>query len=207
MYADSFKTHGDSPGAVLWPKGRQKERFDALTANIGGAKNFSVLDFGCGLAHLKDYLSEKFRSFEYTGVDIVEEFIEANKKKYPNATFMSVDEFITSLVKYDYSVASGTFNIVYEKDVEANKKYVMNTLKSIFERTNVAFAFNFMTDEVDFIQEGAFHINPSELYNYCKRNLSKRVLLNQSYMPYEFTITVWKDDGIVRPDNIYKVYE
>lgn len=207
LYSESFKAHGDSPSAVQWPKGRQKERFDALCMNINGSKHFSVLDFGCGLAHLNDYLGSKFSSFEYTGVDLVDEFVQEDKKKYPDATFLSTDEFMTQSNRYDYIVASGTFNILYEKELLNNKKFILSTLKNLFERANISFAFNFMTDQVDFIQEGAFHINPLELYDYCRVSLSKRIILNQSYMPYEFNLIVWRDDTILRPDNMYKLYE
>lgn len=207
LYSESYKEHGDSPYAVQWPKGRQTERFDALCMNIKTSKHFSILDFGCGLAHLNDYLGTKFNSYDYAGVDLVDEFVQAGKKKYPNATFWSTDEFMTKTDRYDYVVASGTFNIMYEKNPVNNKKFIFDSLKNLFDRANVSFAFNFMTDQVDFMQEGAFHINPIELYEYCRLNLSKRIMLNQSYMPYEFNLIVWKDDTILRPDNMYKLYE
>ena len=33
--------------------------------------------------------------------------------------------------------------------------------------------------------------------------LSPRLAIDQSYMPYEFTITLWKDSTIRRPENLY----
>ena len=61
-----------------------------------------------------------------------------------------------------------------------------------------------MTDQVDFIQEGAFHQNVLELYEFAKEKLTKRVAVDESYMPYEFTFHFFKDEEILKPDNIYK---
>ena len=207
IYSESFLINGDSPNAVQWPKGRQKERFDALCKNINTVNNFSIVDFGCGLAHLKDYLDSKKLSCNYIGVDIVSEFLEANKLKHSNSKFFSPTELLENNESYDYIVASGTFSILYESDREKHKDYVLSLLKDLFKKSKQYLSGNFMTDQVDFIQETAFHINPMELYYYCSKNLSKRITLDQSYMPYEFTITVWKDDSILRPDNMYNIYE
>src|SRR6266536_2755296 len=75
LYRDAFQQYGHSPSAVLWPKGRQELRFEALTRFVSGQK-FAVLDYGCGLAHMKPFLNARFASFSYAGVDIVPEFID-----------------------------------------------------------------------------------------------------------------------------------
>ena len=84
QYQHAFEKYGDAPSGVMWPRGRQAERFDALTSHFSG-DNFSVLDYGCGLAHLKTYLDRRFSRYEYLGVDIVPEFVGAVAAKYPDA--------------------------------------------------------------------------------------------------------------------------
>jgi len=39
------------------------------------------------------------------------------------------------------------------------------------------------------------------MYRFVRDNLSRRLTINQSYMPYEFV--AFKDSTIVRPQNIY----
>lgn len=202
-YRNAYLEHGDSPKSVLWPKGRQDLRFDALTKHVSKEAPFSVLDFGCGLAHLKDYLAARSSSFSYTGVDILPEFIEANRVKYPNDHFQVISEVQDIRGSFDYVVASGTFNMLYFEELEKHKSYVFDTLTRLFDKTSGYLSVNFMTDQVDFMQEGAYHQNIAELHNFVSTRLSKRLLIDQSYMPYEYTVTIWKDASIVRPDNVY----
>ena len=60
QYQRTFAAYGDTPAGVMWPRGRQALRFKALTQHFS-PEGFSVLDYGCGLAHLKDYLDENFK--------------------------------------------------------------------------------------------------------------------------------------------------
>lgn len=202
-YSRAYQEHGDSPHAVLWPKGRQKERFDALTAAIGKT-HFTVLDFGCGLAHLKEYLTARFDDFEYTGADLVPEFISANRQKHPDADFIEIESASDIRENYDYVVLSGVFNLLYFENSEQHWQSVQRTLRQLFARTEIMLAVNFMTDQVDYVQPGAFHQNPGEILKFASENLSARLTLDQSYMPYEFTLSVFKDSEILKPDNLYR---
>jgi len=201
-YKNAFETFGDTPQSVLWPKGRQDDRFEALTKNIK-KNNFSILDFGCGLAHLKPYLNGKFTNFTYIGADIVSDFIQNNKQKYQQNEFLQIQNVQDIHKNYDYIVSSGVFNILYVEDIIAHKKIVFDTLEYLFEHTNIYLSVNFMRDEVDFIQKTSYHQNISEIYEFVIKNLSKRVMIDTSYMPYEYTITIFKQQEITRPDNTY----
>lgn len=203
IYQDAYAKHGNSIKSILIPKGRQNERFDSLAMYIKDAE-VSVLDFGCGLGHLNHYLASKFSNIHYTGTDIVDEFIQENTKNYPKSTFYKISSYKDVTENYDYIIAAGVFNIKYDPDTATHKTIVYDHLKHLLDKTNKVLSVNFMTDQVDFIQEGAYHQNVTELYEYAIQNLSKRVVIDQSYMPYEFTIHIFKDQEIVRPDNIYK---
>ena len=65
QYQRAFAVYGDTPSGVLWPRGRQDLRFEALTRHFSG-DGFSVLDYGCGLAHLKSYLDQRSSSFNWS---------------------------------------------------------------------------------------------------------------------------------------------
>jgi len=202
MYRDAYRQFGNAKEAVLWPKGRQKERFDVLTSPIKSA-NFSILDYGCGLAHLKKYLDAAYHSYTYTGVDIVSEFIAENSQNYPNDTFAHIRSHDEILERHDFVVISGVFNILYETSYEQQWDYIQKVLEHLFSLTDVCLSCNFMTDNVDFTQQDAYHQNIPQLYQFITSKLSKRFVIDQSYMPYEFTVHVYKNQEIVRPDNIF----
>ena len=193
MYEVAFTQHGDSPDAVLWPKGRQDIRFQALTKNISEKGGFSVLDYGCGLAHMKEYLDYRYENVSYMGADMLKIFIDAAKSKYPESSFYHVRSPEEISECGDYVFSSGVFNMLYTKDPKEHRDLVFNIISSLFERTNKFLSVNFMSDAVDFRQENSYHQNVEEIYHYVFKNLSRRLLVDCSYMPYEFTITIWKN--------------
>jgi cyclopropane fatty-acyl-phospholipid synthase-like methyltransferase len=201
QYREQFQKHGNSINSLFIPKGRQKERFDSLIREF--KNDFSILDYGCGLGHLKAYLDNKFTNFKYTGVDIVNEFIEQSNQNYNKANFYLINSVQDIKENFDHIVAAGVFNMLYDKDIVKHKKIVFDTISYLFSITNKSLAVNFMTDQVDFIQEGAYHQNILEIYSFITENLSKRLILDQSYMPYEYSVIIFKDQEILRPDNIY----
>ena len=202
LYRQSLESHGDSPAAVLWPKGRQDLRFEALTQEINPHKHVSILDFGCGLAHLKDYLDKYGFNIDYTGVDIVPEFLELAKKRQPDGNYVLVEDALSLSTRYDYVLISGTFNIV-EGDIDAHKKRVEEALIHLFKLSRISLAVNLMTDDVDFMQADAYHVSPESVTSFVRNNLSRRLRLDQGYMPYEFTVIALSDDSVVTPDNVY----
>jgi hypothetical protein len=203
LYQASLAAHGDSPAAVQWPKGRQDLRFAALTRHISADSSGSLLDFGCGLGHMRLFLRQHFPAIKYNGVDIVPEFIQTAKQTHTDASFQLIQAAEDIAGSYDYITASGVFNIAFDEDKAANMVYIFNTLQTLFGKCLRYLSINFMTDKVDYEQPGAYHQNIPTLYDFCHQHLSPRLVIDQSDMPYEFTITIFKDATILRPDNIY----
>lgn len=203
LYQEAFATHGDSPSAVLWPRGRQSLRFKALTRHFQDT-GFSVLDYGCGLAHLKKELDERFSSYRYIGADLVPEFVQTVRRKHPDATVHLIRSHADLVEPVDHVVISGTFNIIDGNDGAAYLSHVHTALEHLFGLCRVSLSVNFMTDQVDFVQAGAHHVNVESMYRFVRNRLSPRLQLDQSYMPYEFTIVAFRNRNIVRPDNIYE---
>ena len=204
LYEDAFQQYGDSPHAVLCPKGRQGVRFHSLTRHINeNEENFSLLDYGCGLAHLKPFLEDRYQNVTYVGADAVDAFIQSCKAKYPQSEFLSARSPENIDDNYDYIVSAGAFNLLYDNDIEIHRTIVFDIIEQLFAKTRVYLSVNMMTDIVDFHQPAAYHQNIIQLYNFVFDKLSRRLVIDQSYMPYEFTLTVWKDQYIQRPANLY----
>ena len=202
-YEKAYLEYGDSPSGVLWPKAKQDIRFDALTQNISSTENFSLLDFGCGLAHLKEYLDLNYQNVIYSGAEMHDFFLEASRKKYPECSFYNIDSPQQLKENFDYVVSSGAFNMLYSDCELEHKKMVFKIIEDLFLISNVYCSVNFMSDNVDFKQDGSYHQNVAEMLNFVRDKLSQRVSVDCSYMPYEFTITIWRDQDIKRPENTY----
>ena len=203
-YEKTFDIYGDSVSSLQWSEFGTKERMEALVFNLelNGA---NVLDFGCGLAHFKDFLDEKFNDINYNGVDIVEKFIINNKEKYKNSvscSFKKINKYQDVTLNYDYVFISGVFNILIKNSFQEQFDNIKEVLTYLFSLSNIALSINFMNKDVDFINDGSYHQDVLELYKFISSSLSKRFVINQSYMPYEFTVTIYKNQSKVK--NVYE---
>ena len=201
-YQRAFAEHGDSPAAVLVPKGRQHLRYDALTSHIK-QDGFSALDYGCGLGHLKAFLDERFGEYSYHGADIVPEFVDEVRKKYPDAQVDLIHSHKDITERVDHVIISGAFNLVGGESADSYLAKVKDALTHLFKLCTMSLSVDFMTDQVDYMLPGAHHVNVEGMYQFVRDSLSRRLTINQSYMPYEFAIVAFKDSSIVRPQNIY----
>jgi len=202
MYVEALRRHGDSPASLLTPKGRSHLRFRAIKEQVN-KNGLKILDYGCGLGFLYDYLSKTKFSFEYTGIDIVPQFIDSCKSKYPKACFDVIDPTRPICGEYDIVFASGVFNLITHESEIISKEYALERIEYLFSITNKILVCDFLSSLVDFKQYKAQHFSPSEIVEFCSNKLSRRFKLRHDLLPYEMTLIVWKNDEIHRPDNIY----
>ncbi|PIQ56530.1 MAG: hypothetical protein COW01_04325 [Bdellovibrionales bacterium CG12_big_fil_rev_8_21_14_0_65_38_15] len=191
-YKESFRMHGNHDKAVFFPKGRQFVRYRSMLKNFKNDKK-TILDYGCGLAKLRSYLKSSHPSYVYNGADIVNDFIDENSKNYPESNFKLIESYEDIDNSYDIILCSGVFNILYDFSLENHQDYVFNCIKHLFNKTNVALCVDFMHDEVDFQQDGAFHQNISKLIGFVKTHLSERYVFDRSFLPYEFSLVIYKN--------------
>ncbi len=203
-YEAAFGEHGDSPAAVLCAKGRQHLRFQPLLSIVKANKDFSLCDFGCGLAHLLPYLRAVGWKGHYHGLDVVKSFIDHGKAASPqNARFTLVDPEQPLAGHYDVVFSSGVFNLQTHLDKTESKKYALDRILQLFGMAGAYLVCDFMTEYVDFKQPGAQHFSPREITDFAVANLSRRFILRHDLMPFEFTLICYRDAGISRPDNVY----
>lgn len=194
-YEAAFRQHGESPASVMWPKGRQPLRFGSLTRFFDLSGGFSVLDYGCGLADLKPYLDERFAGVRYCGADVTPGFVMSDRARYPDASFLLVKGAQDIADDYDYVVMSGVFNLRYDCSMDEHRTIVQDSLRHLFTRARRVLAVDFMTDDVDYRAANSYHQNVAEIYQFARRELGRRVIVDHSYMPYEYSLTVFKDSS------------
>ena len=190
IYSSLFKQHGDSPKSVMIPKNNQSVRYASISSRISKSKSFSYLDYGCGLAHQKKFFdSNGFTRLSYSGVDINDDFIEFCTKTYPDSKFTHHNIFWTNPTLYDYVGAIGTFGLISTTEQDHWSFIKMEILK-LWSITKKSLFLNFMSNQVDFKQVGAYHQDIGLLYEFACTNISRVISIDSSYLPYEFTFVI-----------------
>jgi SAM-dependent methyltransferase len=197
MYSEALRKHGDSPNAVFIPKNNQHLRYQSALNSLPNLPKLEILDYGCGLGHLYDFLEKNLMSFfNYTGVDINEEFISFNSVKYPNLVFLHRDYFLHEDSMYDAIISIGTFNLQYVPNKWDNQKFVLDEILKLWQKTRKVLYINFMHNLVDYEQPLAHHQSVGAIFDFSFRNLSKNIFIDNTFLPYEFAIII-RREGVV----------
>jgi hypothetical protein len=75
---------------------------------------------------------------------------------------------------------------------------MLNTIKKMYEVCGKGVAFNAMSTYVDFQADDLYYSDPLEIFDYCKRNLTRKVVLRHDYLvkensiPFEYAIYLYK---------------
>jgi len=184
-YSERLKKFGHSPETLGWDKHRHILRYDILLTHWE-LKEKSILDFGCGFGDMYGYLHKLNIETEYTGIDINPELVKVGQKAYPDARLIAMDAIQNGLDKsYDYIFSSGVHNL----KLSDNHEFLVKTFELFAARARTGFAINFISDKVDFRREHLNYTSPSVVLELAY-SYSKRVVLKNDYMPFEFTIFV-----------------
>lgn len=196
-YRQAFAEHGAVPAALFWPKGRQNRRFGVLSKNLPANGSVSILDFGCGFGDMSAFIAaaRPGLQIEYLGVDLVPEFIEVAKSRYPQQNFSCDPDIFPTASSFDYVFVSGAFNLMYFDDEESNERYVFSILSKLFNITQVELAVDFMRTDVDFRQPEAHHQSPRSLLKFAERSLTRFFTLDASYLPYEYCLHLFREES------------
>jgi SAM-dependent methyltransferase len=199
LYLTQFKKYGIDNKSLFWPKGRQRIRFEQHLSMLENSKKrsnetLSILDYGCGFSDLYEYIiNANISVSEYIGVDILDEFLQVGKKKFNQNNYYTRDFFCSNIhITADLIVASGTFNIRYFNEYEKNYKFLLSEITMLSKRAKSYISFDFMTDQVDYMNINAFHISPARLERDLKENFNfRKVQIIKSKIPYEFLGQIW----------------
>lgn len=206
-YSKRYKQFGYSPKALGWDKGKQDLRYHILFEEFN-LENKSILDIGCGFGDANKIISQKTKNYTYLGIDIVEDLINEARKVYKNRDNINfiIDDFLNTKLnnQFDIVVASGIFNFKLQK--EDNYIFIESFMKKAFKLANEGFAFDFLSDKVDFQYEHTFHSSPLKILEMGYK-LSKNIILKNHYMPFEFALVVFKDTSFTKEDTIFKRFK
>lgn len=206
-YSKRYDQFGYAPQTLGWVNGKQDIRFNSLTSEYN-FENKHVLDIGCGFGDLIKTLSVKTNSFKYTGVELVENLLFEAKNRYKGENINFVDANIlefNSEKQFDFSIASGIFN--YKLDGKNNYEFVEHVIEKALSLSKDGLAFDFLSDKVDFFKyQYTFHNKPEKILEIAYK-FSRNVILKNDYMPFEFSLFIFKDDSFNKDDTIFNYYK
>jgi SAM-dependent methyltransferase len=177
---------GHDPRALGWSKRQHLLRYEVLLSywSLGGA---DLLDLGCGFGDMYAYCRDNGRAdLRYHGIDINPRLVAEGSRRYPEADLTARDVMALGLPRdYDVIVCSGLFNF----RLRDNWAFITRSFDLFRSSCAQGFAANFITDRVDFRDDNLYYADPCRVLNLCYK-YSRRVVLRQDYMPFEFTVFV-----------------
>ena len=201
-YEACLEQYGDSHLGVDWPKAedvhkRHRVMLDVIRPESRGTK-VSLLDFGCGAAHLNEYILEQgLLQIEYAGLDLSEKFVQLARSKFPANSFFLMDllESDASLPMFDYIVLNGVFTEKRELAFDEMLVYFKELLPRVFAHARVGMAFNVMTKHVDWERHDLFHLPFDTLAAFLKTELTRHFVFRNDYGLYEYTTYVYRESN------------
>jgi hypothetical protein len=196
-YTEKLAEHGATHGGVDWnSEESQRLRFEQLLRVVEADRPFTINDWGCGYAALVDHLEATGATFSYHGYDVSEAMVAAARERLGDTPGRTVTTDPSQLPVADYTVASGIFNVLAGTPPGDWGHYVRATVEAMAALSRRAIAFNMLTSYSDPERMTAelHYADPCEVFDWCKRTLSRHVALLHDYGLWEFTVLVRFDD-------------
>lgn len=196
-YESCLRKHGDNHLGVDWPIAEDALlRYKIMLDIIPNGENCSLLDFGCGTAHLYSFIQKNgYRNISYTGLDLSNDFISICRQKYPYENFLCGDILETPdlIDNFDFIILNGVFTEKRELSFDEMFEYFKKLIKILFEKTNIGIAFNVMIKHVDWERDDLFHLPFDSLAMFLKQEVSCNYIIRNDYGLYEYSVYLLKN--------------
>ena len=177
-------------------KEAQEIRFKALLDHFDIRKSV-LLDVGCGLGNLAEYIDRHNISLYYIGVDIVSEMVERAKKNvFKNITpqFMTMDFFKTSDIEddFDYIYSSGIFNL----NLGNNEEFLADAVKNFLIAARKGVCFNLLEISCkEKYGDKYYYYKKEDIFKMvCDRvkdlNLQCKIKISDDYLANDFSVFI-----------------
>lgn len=194
FYASTLASHGKTAEGVGWNStAAQTLRFEALAHLLQDRPAAaSVIDYGSGYGAFLRYLQSNGFDGQYWGYDVCAPMISAAISEFGGDRRAHFTRERAELPRAEYCVASGIFSVKLEASDAEWQKHIIATINDMRALATRGIAFNALTSYSDpeKLRPDLYYSDPLHLFDYCKRNLSRRVTLLHDYKLYDFTIIV-----------------
>lgn len=175
----------DDPILLGWrDRNSQTDRFNVFLDYVKNGDR--VLDFGSGLSDLYGHLKMNDINVDYTGIDIMPDFIKIAKERYGDEIRVLNTNILYFLEKFEWTYASGVFSIGFDE------KELIEHISHFLSISNVGVCLNLL-DKEHFIGEVQVSFNKEELI----KNLSNEfkdidIILIDDYSVDDFSLILVK---------------
>lgn len=187
FYEPLLAAHGDATAAVGYPEPAGQQGRYAMIAEVGNLAQASVLDIGCGVGHLLDFLRANGFAGDYLGIDLLPEMVERARRRHPGARF-EVADFLADAPRLsgrDFVLASGVLQ-------HGDRERMERMIAAMYESCQVAAAFNAFSTWYEGTLDARFHAaDPLAVLDFC-RGLTPRLLLRHEYVAHDFTVYLYR---------------
>lgn len=196
-YRSKLTKYGDTCLGVDWPNEMDAQTRYRVMLEVCNSWNesLSILDLGCGVGHLVNYLQRNEIQFgEYLGVDVSQESIELCKSKFPEMNFIKFDVISQKLgFSFDYVILNGVLTVKATNSQQTMNRFMESMLLSAFGIAKVGIAFNVMSKQVEWERDDLNHVSLDYISEYVYKNLSRHYVIRQDYGLYEYSVYVYKE--------------
>jgi hypothetical protein len=191
-YTSKLALHGPTSQGVDWNGAESHDvRHRQFLRLIGGDREASVIDLGCGFGDFFRFLRSEGHQGPFTGYDIAPDMVAEASRLHgqENCQWRTGAEPSETA---DFAIASGIFNVRGDVPVESWISYVHETIDVLARVGRRGFAFNVlsMSSDPERRASNLYYADASETLSYCLRRYGRSVALLQDYGLYEFTLIV-----------------
>jgi len=202
-YERCLEQFGDSFRGVDWPNEKDAQtRYQVMMdlVEFNNNKPVSLLDFGCGTAHLLEYIVKQSYAgqIQYSGLDISKKFIEVCRNKFPDHHFITSDILADQdgIGQFDYIIMNGVFTEKLSLSFDEMWNYFRDLIARVFRHADKGIAFNVMSTQVDWEREDLFHLPTDPLASFLSAGISKNYIFRKDYGLYEYTCYVYREPRV-----------
>ena len=179
-YKKRINRFGFTNKGLAWESKKKNDlRYFSIFKVINKKKisKINILDFGCGISGLYDFLKKKKLSFNYTGLDTSQKAIDFCKKKYKKNKYIRINilKEKKSIGKFDIIIMNGIFTIRNRMSERQMYDYIMLILQKLKRSANGKIIINFFIENPEWKNEKNFYPNYKKLTNLIKEKITKKI--------------------------------
>lgn len=174
----------------------QNLRFKALIEHFN-MTGYVLLDVGCGVGSLAEYIDRNNIDLYYIGIDIMPEMVErAKSKTYKNISpqFMTMDFFKKTDIKkdVDYIYTSGIFNL----NLGNNEEFLKEAIEAFLSAARKGVCFNLLDisckekygDKYYYYKKDDIFFLTQDILK--KLNLNYKIHIEDKYLQNDFSVFI-----------------
>ena len=204
-YTERAELFGHGAAAIGEPLKRQPFYYYFMLPTDEFGPNDSILDVGCAYGDLLRYLKAIGWTGRYCGIDINPDLVAEGKARAPDSDLRVhdiQDEPLGEIFDWCFSchvITSDTDDIPY-------LDHLQGMLEHMWAHTRKGILFNLLSPLVDYTNP--IHARPkfSDVLAIVTR-LTNRFSLRHDYMPFEFSLQLYKQNQVNRDSLIFSEHD